>query len=112
MKGSEFKPEGTADEMVDGKLAAGIYVIAPDGTDLKIFFDKERGPPVKLVANALSFGREELQQTTFGDYKDFAGVKRATKIVTTLGGRNHLTEEIRDYEVLDRVAPDCFSEPE
>ena len=44
-------------------------------------FDKESGLPVKQVAKVLGFqGQEYTAETTFADYKDFDGIKKATKI--------------------------------
>ena len=70
LKGKEFKLEAIGDENIDGKPAAGIKATGPDGKDFKLYFDKQTGLPVKLVARVAGFmGDEYTQETTFGDYK-------------------------------------------
>jgi len=81
LKGKEFKVEAVGEENVGGKPAAGVKATGPDGKDLRIYFDNESGLPVKLVAKVMDFqGNERTQETTFGNYKEMAGVKKATKI--------------------------------
>ena len=82
LKGKAFKVE-TADEVkVHDKPAAGIKVTGPDKKDFTLYFDKESGLPVKLVATVAGFGNGEdfSQETTYKDYKDFDGIKKATKV--------------------------------
>src|SRR5689334_9659066 len=87
LKGSEFKLAAAADEQVNGKPAAVIQVTAPDGKDFKLYFDKESGLPVRLIAKVLGFmGDEFTQDTTFSDYKEMGGVRRASKISSKRDG--------------------------
>ena len=59
-----------------------LKVTGPDGKDFTLCLDKESGLPVKLVAKVLSFqGEEYTSETTYADYKDFGGIKKATKVV-------------------------------
>jgi hypothetical protein len=108
-----FKIEAAPDEKVDGKPAMGIKATGPDGKDFTIYFDKESGLPVRQVAKVLNFmGEETAQETTFGNYKDFDGIKKATKIETKRDGEKFMEAEITDFKVLDKVDPKTFSEPQ
>ena len=81
LKGKGFKIEAAGEDKVDDKPAVGIKVTGPDGKDFKLYFDKESGLPVKLVATVIGFGGDEFtQETTYANYKDFDGTKKATKI--------------------------------
>jgi hypothetical protein len=66
--------------------------------------------PVKLVVRMGSQGREFTQETTCGDYKDFDGIKKATKIERRPDGQKVLEQEITEFKVLDKIAPETFAE--
>jgi hypothetical protein len=113
LKGKGFKIDTAGEEKVDGKAALGLKVTGPDGKDFKLFFDKDAGLPVKVVAKVRGFmGQEVTQETTLGGYKDFAGIKKATKIETKRDGEKFMKTEITEFKVLDKVDPKTFAEPE
>ncbi len=112
LKGEGFKVEAGEEEKVGGKAAAVLKVTAPDGKDFQIYYDKESGLPVKLTAKVAGRqGNESQQETTFADFKDFDGIKRATKIETKRNGKKFIESEITDFKVLDKVDPKAFDEP-
>jgi hypothetical protein len=51
------------------------------------------------------------EETTFADYKEFAGIKIATKVVAKRGGEKYLESQITEFKVLDKVDPKMFDEP-
>jgi hypothetical protein len=107
-----FKVEAAGEEKVDGKTTDVLKVTGPEGKDFKIFFDKETGLPLKTVANVLGFmGDDAVQETTYADYKDFDGIKRATKLVTKRGGEKYLNLEVTDFKVLKEIDSKKFEEP-
>ena len=82
LKGKGFKYEAGGEEKVGDKPAVVFKVTGPDGKDFTLSFDKESGLPVKQVAKVIGFqGQEYTSETTYADYKDFGGIKKATKIV-------------------------------
>ncbi len=88
-QGEGFKVEAGEEEKVGGKPAAVLKVTGPDGKEFQLFFDKESGLPVKLTATVAGRqGNEFAQETTFANYKDFDGIKRATKIESNATARN------------------------
>ncbi len=112
LKGKGFKVEAAGTEKVDGKPATVLKVTGPDGKDFKLFFDQESGLPVKQVAKVIGFmGDEYTQETTFGAYKEFNGIKKATKIQSTRDGEKFIEQEIRDFKVVEKVDPKTFTEP-
>ena len=114
LKGKGFKIESAADEKVGDKPAVGIKVTGPEGKDFKLYFDKESGLPVKMVATVAGFGggEEYTQETTLSDYKDFAGIKKATKISSTRNGEKFVDVEVTEFKVLDKVPPETFTQPQ
>jgi hypothetical protein len=112
LKGKDFKIETAGEEKVDGKPAVGLKVTGPDKKDFTLFFDKDSGLPVKMVAKVIPFNKSEFnEETTFANYKESNGVKRATKIVTKRDGQKFQEVEISDFKVLDKVDAKMFEEP-
>ena len=112
LKGKGFKIEAAGEEKVGDKPAAVVKVTGPDSKDFKLFFDKESGLPVKLVATVVGFdGNEFTQETTYENYKDFDGIKKATKVDAKRDGEKFVSTELTEFKVLDKVEPDTFSQP-
>jgi hypothetical protein len=113
LKGKGFEIQTAGEDKVAGKPAVGLKVTGPDGKDFKLYFDKESGLPVKMVAKVLGFmGEEFTQENTYSDYKDFDGTRRATKIVSKRDGEPFLSQEITGFRVLDKVEPKTFTQPQ
>jgi hypothetical protein len=65
-----------------------------------------------MVANVAGFqGDEFTQETTYGKYKEFNGVKRATVIVNKNNGAKFIDIEVQDVKALDKADPKTFAEP-
>jgi hypothetical protein len=113
LKQKEFKVEVTATEKVAGHEAPTLKVTGPDKKDFTISFDHETGLPVKLVAKVIDFmGAEFTQVTTYEAYKDLGGIKKATKVDSKRDGERFVDYEISDFQVLDKVEPAQFKEPD
>jgi hypothetical protein len=111
-KGTKLAKMG--EEMVGDKPAVGVKITEADGMEFTLYFDKETGLPVKEVEKfAGAKGNDErIIETIFGDYRDFGGIKKATKIETKVNGQKQTEQEITDFKVLDKVDPNTFSEPD
>jgi hypothetical protein len=113
LKEKGFKVEAAGEEKVGDKPAVGIKVTPADGKDFTLFFDKESGLPVKLVAKVVGFGGEEFtQETTYSDYQNFDGLKKATKVQSKRDGQDFVKSEVTEFKVLDKIDPKTFTEPE
>jgi hypothetical protein len=112
LKDKKIKLETAGDEKVGDAAAAVLKVTGPDGKDFKLFFSKESGLPVKLIAKVTGLsGDETTQESLFSDYKEFNGVKRATKIVSKRDGERFSEQEITDFQAKEKAAPGTFDEP-
>jgi hypothetical protein len=112
LKGEGFKVEAGEEQKVGDKPAAVLKVTGPDGKEFQLFYDKESGLPVKLTATVVGRqGTEFAQETTFADYKDFDGIKRATKIESKRNGKKFMSSEVTEFQVLDKVEAKTFGEP-
>jgi hypothetical protein len=112
LKQKGFKLEAADEQKIGDKPAAGIKVTAPDGKDFTLYFDKETGLPARIVAKVVGFdGQEFTQETTLKDYKDFGGIKRATKSESKRNGEDFVKAEITEFKILDKVDAKTFDEP-
>ncbi len=77
-----------------------------------LYFDKESGLPVRLVAKVTGWmGEEYTQETTLSDYKDFGGIQKATRLKIKRDGEDFVDSQITEFKVLDKVPADSFTEP-
>jgi hypothetical protein len=112
LKGKGFKVESAPDEKGGDKPAAGIKGIGPDGKDFTLYFDKDTGLPVRMVAKVAGWmGDAYTQDVRYSDYKDFDGIKKATKVSIKRDGEPFLELELTEFKVLDKVPADTFAEP-
>lgn len=112
LKKEPFKVEADKDKDVDGKPAAGLKVTEPDGGSFTLWIDKTSHLPVAMTGMAKGFnGAEFEQETTYAAYKEFDGIKKATKITASRNGEKFLDDEITEFKVLDMVEKGTFDEP-
>lgn len=112
LKGEGFKVESAGEDQVDGEPADALKVTGPDGKDFKLYVDRKSGRPVKLVATVVGFqGESFTQETTFGGYKDFGGIQKATRVRSSRDGEPFVDQDVTDFQVLESVPADTFAEP-
>jgi hypothetical protein len=112
LKSKHFKLGAVSQDKVDGKAATSVKCTGPDGKEFTVTFDDESGLPVKYVANRFGFqGDDAPEEISLGGYKDFDGVKVATKVNTKRSGEKFMTLEISDFKVQSDVDAKTFAEP-
>jgi hypothetical protein len=113
LKGTDFKVESAGDEKSGDKTLAVVKVTGPDGKEFTLAFDKDSGLPARMVAKVIGFqGQENLQETTYADYKDFDGIKKATKVESKRDGEPFIKQEVVEFKALEKVDPKTFAEPQ
>jgi hypothetical protein len=112
LKSKDFKLDTVADDKVGDKAVAGILVTPKDKREFKLYFDKETGLPAKMVAEVAGFrgGEPFMQETHFSDYKEMAGIKKATKIIDKREGERFRELTITEFKALDKVDPKTFTD--
>ena len=112
LKGKGFKIDPAADEKIGDKNAKALKITGPDSKTFTLYFDEATGLPVKMVAKVKDFqGDEFTQTTTYADFKDFQGIKKATKVEAKRDGEKFQVQEVTDFKILDSVDPKIFAEP-
>ena len=98
---------------VDDKPAVGIKVTGPDSKDFTLYFDKESGLPVKLVAKVIGFRGDEYTRDDlhYRTTRTSTGSRRPPRSKQARRRRLH---EVRDHRVQGpgKVDPKTFAEPE
>ena len=112
LKGTGFTLESAPEEKLGEKAAAVVRATGPDGKDFTLYFDRDTGLLAKVSAQvADDEGQVDLQETTFEDYKDFAGIKVATRSHIKRSGKRFVDIEVAEFKALDEVEPGTFAEP-
>jgi hypothetical protein len=112
LKDKDYKVEAAGEEKVDNKLAVVLNIKSPDGRESKLYFDKESGLPVKTVGKLRYEDGMVDHEMTLADYKDFDGIKRATKIVLKRAGKQVSMEQVTEVKILKEAAPGTFTKPD
>ena len=112
LKGEGFKLDSASDEKIGDKAVAVVRVTGPEGKDFTLYFDKESGLPVKMKGLITDGqGEEAIHETTFEDYKEFEGIKVATRSKIKRGNERYILVEGMEFKALANVGPDTFVEP-
>jgi outer membrane lipoprotein-sorting protein len=111
-KGFEFAALGEV--KVGDKPAVGVRVSHKGHRDVNLFFDKESGLLLKsetVIKDEMDGGKEKTQETLYGNYKEFGGVKHPTKVTINRDGSKYITLEISELEPKDKIDDKVFEKP-
>jgi hypothetical protein len=101
-KAYELKALG--ESKFEGKALAGVAVKHKKFKEVKLFFDKTSGLLVKIDHMTSEEGKEMLEEQIFSDFKEFSGLKLATKETVIKDGKKSqeiVTEEFKPLEKVD-----------
>src|SRR5262249_1448200 len=100
LKGKRFKLDSAGED----KPTTGIRATGPDGKEFTIRFDKGSGLPTRLSGMVVDEqGEEFTQETTLEDYREFDGIKVATKSSIKKDGERFIELEEMEFKILDQV---------
>lgn len=88
---------------VGDKETLGVRISEKDRPDVSIYFDKKTGLPLKAEVRVVEMdGAAELAyEVFFNDYKDFDGLKHASKLVVHRDGKQVAETEVSDVKAQD-----------
>jgi hypothetical protein len=89
----------------------GIKVTSKGHSDSKLYFSKRLGVLVKIACRSRQPGIAVDKEYLFEGYKDFDGVKLATKERTTVNGKKSTEVTIKSYRFLKKVEEKVFERP-
>lgn len=111
-KDIELSPLGEI--KVDDKAVVGMRVTHKGHRDVNLYFAKDSGLLVKserIIKDQMHGGKEYRQEVFYRDYKDFGGIKRATKVDIKRDGEKFVESELSDFENKDMIDPAEFAKP-
>jgi serine/threonine protein kinase len=114
LRSNRFQVALAGEENIGGRPAVALKITPPDGKEYTLYFDKNDGLPVKQVATVRGIrgNQESVHETTFAEYKDFDGIKKATKLEVKQGERIQWNVEITEFKVLREVDLKTFEKPD
>jgi outer membrane lipoprotein-sorting protein len=83
-----------------------------DGREMRVWFDKETGLPLKgawTVKDAA--GKDVLQEMLPSDYQEFNGVKKALKLQVLQDGKLLVEMQLSDFKAADKLDEKVFAKP-
>jgi hypothetical protein len=115
LKGKGFKLAPLAAAKVGGQEAAGVRVSHADHRDVSLYFDKKTHLLVKsqmTVKNVKDGSNAEMPQEIFySDYKEFGGVRFATKLRIDHAGKRYVEVHFTDIRPQEKLDAKVFAEP-
>lgn len=97
---------------VNDRTALGVKVVVRGRKDIRLYFDQQTGLLTK-TEHLLDDGngKEVLQEEFYGDFKDFAGYRRWTKMITLRDGKKLMEAEVLEVKFFDKLDDSEFSKP-
>jgi hypothetical protein len=114
LKANVFDLEWAGEQLVGDRPTVAIKVRGLGIDGMKIYFDRDRGLPIKSEDRFTDRRGDVSGQRVFSDYQEFGGIQMATKIdykSDAAGDTIAFVEHIKEFKILDKVPADTFTEP-
>ena len=110
---TDFELLSLGEAKVGKHAAVGVRVACAGHRDVDLYFDKVSGLPVKSVLRLKNprTGRQTTQEVFYDDYKDFDGIKRATRITVRVDRRTTVEGRITDFKARKKLDDGVFARP-
>jgi hypothetical protein len=97
---------------IEDRPARGVRVVMKGQPDVSLFFDKDNGLLVKVERRGQDLAQNDvLRETFYSDYKDYDGVKQASKMVVRHDGQRYLEMEITELQFPEMIGDEEFARP-
>jgi negative regulator of sigma E activity len=113
LKDKQFTLEALQEEKVNDKPAVGVRVKAKDQRDVDLWFDKASHLVVKVsrISYDSDAEKDAPYEAIVTEYKDFGGIKHASKVQVNKDGKKFMSLEITDVKPVDKVDGKEFARP-
>jgi len=114
LKDKAFQVKSIADAKVGDQLTAGVQVSRKDYPDVKLYFDKKTGLPVKTEYRTKASeqeNKEVTQEVYYSDFRMVDGLQVPHKHVVKRDGKVFVEAEITAMKVAGKLDNKMFSRP-
>jgi hypothetical protein len=110
-KGYELSTLG--ETQVNGKPALGIRVVKQGYPDVNLFFDKEKGLPVKVESRTVDFmsGVEVTEERIIREYQMLDGAPVPRRVEVRRDGKLFMDAEVLEVKYLEKIEDAEFALP-
>jgi hypothetical protein len=113
LKGKEYKLSAVGEVKVGDRPAIGIQVTRKGLPDVNLFFDKEKGYPIKSEFTAVDYltGVEVVHQFIFSEFKEMDGIPMYTRMIWNKDGKKFADRELTEVKTVETIDNGTFAEP-
>ena len=112
LKDKSYTLSALGEVKINDQAALGVKIASAGHKDINIYFDKTTGLPLKFESTTINSElREVMQEVFLKEYKDYDGLKRATKTVVHQDGKKLMEMEVLEVKLLDKVDDSEFQKP-
>lgn len=111
LRGKEFKLSPLGEVKIDDKSAVGLLVSHKGDQDLRLFFDKDRGLPLKVEMHLdVIQGQNRTLEFHYENYKDFGGLRLPAKVKIKVDNKE-IAVEVSEIKSEDKLDDGLFAKP-
>jgi hypothetical protein len=111
LKDQAFKLSAIGEAKVGDQPAVGVQVSHQGHRDVKLYFNKDNGLLVKVVARVKAEelgGKEVDQEIQRSNFKEMSGIKVPTKVAIQRDGKKFVEAEISDWKGTEKLDDNIF----
>ena len=114
LREQDFQISFLGESKVGKQATVGLRVAQAGYRDVSLYFDGKNGLLLKSETRIRNSpgGVESQQETFYAQYKEFGGIRYATRITVKVDGKALAEGVIRDYEPRNRLEPATFARAE
>jgi hypothetical protein len=112
LRGDQFTLKSLGESKLEGKTLVGVSVTNKDKKfkEVKLYFDKDSGLLTKADHMTTDEGgKEVVTEQIFGDFKEFKGIKVATKETVIKDGKKSQELVTESFEPLEKLDDKAFT---
>lgn len=110
LKDKAFSLTVLGESKVEDKPAVGLKVSYKDRRDVKVYFDKETGLPVKMEQTVMDeqAGKEVTQESLIKEWVKTDNGKLPSKMLITRDGKKYVDGEMQEYKLSEKLPDETF----
>jgi outer membrane lipoprotein-sorting protein len=113
LTGKDYELSPLAEVNIDKTAAVGVKVVHKGLPDIKLYFDKETGLPIKaeVKIKEREAGEEIEMEFRFADFKETDGMKHFTKLTCQRAGKELMVMELSEVKRAEKIDAKMFEKP-